>query len=402
MLIPFHRSSTAVMAVDIMGDLGLNAPEMGLLASTFFVIFGIMQVFGGVLTDGLGPRRLLPVMVAISGLGAFLFSVSHSLFPALAARALMGFGVSTIFLCGLKLIGAWFPPAAFAKMTGILLGVGGMGAFLASAPLAKSCAVFGWRTVFFVFGVMSVLFALGLRVSIRDTPQGNISSNNKCTMDWEGLLRNARLVISNRNFWLACLWMFCNFNMNLSFSGLWGAVYLKDVHHLAQVEIGNVLNMTGLGILTGGLLAGWLNDTVFKSYTKTMAFTSIVMTLLFMLLVFAGASLPLWSLYVWFLLNAAFGVPMHSVAFCAMRDTFGPATTATACGLLNSLPSMGVLLFQPLTGAILEIFPKTSTGFSPEAHTWGCLFYLAAGIIGLWAVLSIQPVPQQQSTISET
>ncbi len=395
-LTPFHRVSPAIMATDIMATLHLDAPAMGLLASVFFVTYGIMQIPGGLLTDGVGPRRLLPVMVAISALGACIFGMADSLSMALVGRGLIGIGVSVIFLCAMKIIGQWFPLSIFARMSGIFLGMGGVGMFLAATPLALGCELWGWRVMFYGCGVGSFILAIVLFLVVRDAPEENSNAVNateqpkKKIIDWQLMAHNFSIITKHRDFWCACVWAFCQFNLHMSFGGLWGGTYLRDVHGLNLVEAGNVLNMAGLGVIAGGFLMGWLCDVVFKSSRKTMIFASVVLALNFTVLALWGDVLPVWTMYVWFFMLSALGVPAMSVAFSAMRHLFGVSATGSACGLLNCLPSVGMLVFQPLTGFFLEMYPKTAAGFPPQAYSSACWLYVAAGVLGMCAAFCMR------------
>ncbi len=389
MLTPFHRVSPAIMATDIMASLHLDAPAMGLLASVFFVVYGIMQIPGGLLTDGVGPRRLLPCMVALSAVGAVIFGMADSLFMAVLGRGLIGMGVSVIFLCAMKLIGQWFSPAIFARLSGIFLGMGGVGMFLAATPLALGCEIWGWRAMFYGFAVASIMLAVILFFVVRDVPSDAISEDSSDAnsaaklVDWQLMRHNFAIIIKNRNFWCACVWGFCQFNLHMSFGGLWGGTYLQHVHGLTLVESGNVLNMAGLGVVAGGFAMGWLSEKVFKSSRLTMIFASIVLTVNFIILALWGDELPVWSLYIWFFMLSALGVPAMSVAFSAMRSIFGLAATGSACGLLNCLPSVGMLIFQPLTGFFLELSPKVNGIFPAEAYGTACWLYVGAGCVGM-------------------
>ncbi len=390
MLTPFHRVSPAIMATDIMASLQLDAPAMGLLASVFFVTYGIMQIPGGLLTDGVGPRRLLPCMVAISAVGALLFGMADSLAMALVGRGLIGIGVSVIFLCAMKIISQWFPAHVFARLSGAFLGMGGVGMFLAATPLAVGCELWGWRAMFYGCAVLCLALAAILFFTVRDAPVKEHSTPSQASpknaqgiVDWQLMAYNFKIITRNRNFWCACVWAFCQFNLHMSFGGLWGGTYLRDVHALSLVDAGNVLTMSGLGVIVGGLLMGWLCDVVFKSSRITMLVAAAVLTVNFILLALWGDALPVWSMYIWFFMLSALGVPAMSVAFSAMRHMFGVEATGSACGLLNCLPSVGMLVFQPLTGFFLELYPKTGESFPPEAYAAACWLYVGAGVLGM-------------------
>ena len=62
----FLRSSTGVIAPDIMTDLDLAAQDMGYLSSAFFIIFALLQIPVGVLLDRYCVRRVLATMMIVT------------------------------------------------------------------------------------------------------------------------------------------------------------------------------------------------------------------------------------------------------------------------------------------------------------------------------------------------
>lgn len=386
LFVPFHRVSPAIMAQDIMLSLHIGAPAMGLLASAFFVVYGIMQMPGGLLADGIGPRRLLPVMVGISGLGALCFGMADSFWMAFAGRGIMGFGVSVIFLCGMQIIGQWFPREQFGRLSGMFLGMGGVGIIMASGPLASLCVSMGWRNAFLLCGAVTLALAAVLIFTIKDAP-GRVNKGADIAL----MKRNLRIVIGERNFWFACVWLFAQFNMHMSFGGLWGGTYLMDVRGLSQTETGQLLSVSALGVIAGGFLSGWLCDVVFKSTRTTMLFCGAVATSNFVVLALFGHIMPLWGLYIWFAVMATFGVSAGTPSFTAMRHLFGEQATASASGLLNCLPSVGVLVLQPLTGHVLELFGRTpGGGFTIPGYAAACWIFVAVGVVGFGGALCMR------------
>lgn len=404
LFIPFHRVSPAIMAVDIMRDMNLGAPAMGVLASVFFFTFGAMQLPSGLLADSLGPRRTLPLFFSLAGFGAVLFGLAGSLPGLIAGRALMGFGVSVVFLCGIKLFSRWFPPETFARMSGIYLGMGGVGLILGSGPMARLCSLLGWRTGLLASGVVGLIISVALWLWVRDSPeqaglpaQGPVARAASPAMGVAELWASVRTICSSRDFWWITLWFFCQFSIHMSFGGLWGGPFLMDVHGLTRSQAGGVLNMMGIGMLAGGPLAGWLSDSVFRARRPVMLINALGLAALFALLAAWGARLPLWALYAWFFGLAACGMGSLSVGFASVRDLFGDQATGTGGGLLNTLPSFGVSLFQPLTGWILESQGRTPAGgFSPGAYSLSCLLYIGVALLGLTgALLAREPMAQE-------
>ncbi len=394
LFVTFHRVSPAVMANDIMAETGLTATTMGLLASVFFVIFGLMQLPSGILADTLGPRKTLPAFLALAGLGSVLFAHAQTLPMLVGGRALAGFGVSVVFVCGVKLITTWFPVAVFARMNGLLLGMGGVGLVLGSGPLAYLCEFVGWRQAILLCGIATLGIGALLLALVRNTPADAgygmpdpppaASAGGK----QPGQAAVVREIFTSRGFWLVSLWFSGQFAVHMAFGGLWGGTFLTEVRGMSRTEAGNILNMMGLGMLLGAPFNGWLSDVVFRARKPVMLLSSLATMGLFLVLSAWGRAMPVPFLYLWFFLLAAFGMGALSAGFAAMRHMFGARATGTASGFLNSFPSFVVALLQTLNGRILEAYPRTEQGFSPEAYSAACFLYVgmaAVGFLGAFA-----------------
>ena len=56
LLVYFHRTCPAVVALDIMADLKAGGGLMGILASAYFYPYAVMQIPAGLLSDSWGPQ----------------------------------------------------------------------------------------------------------------------------------------------------------------------------------------------------------------------------------------------------------------------------------------------------------------------------------------------------------
>lgn len=395
LFVTFHRVSPAVIAVDIMRDTGIDGTVMGVMSSIFFLTYGFMQLPAGILADILGPRKTLPVFVGLAGAGAIIFGFSSSVGALMAGRALTGIGVSVIFVCGVKLFTSWFPPAMFARMNGLYLGMGGVGLILGSGPMAFLCTMLGWRSSLMVCGVATVVIAAALWLWVCNRPEDKgfepypgTGAAAAGSDPMAALKASVAVICKSREFWLISIWFFCHFTLHMSFGGLWGGTYLMDVHGMSKIEAGNVLNMMGVGMLAGGPFAGWLSDSVFRARRPVMLLYALAICATYLALALYGEAFPVWGLYAWFFCLAAVGMGVLSVGFASMRDIFGAGATGTASGFLNTLPSIGVMLFQPVTGRILESFGKhPEGGFFPKAYAVVCFLYAGCAVVGFIAAL---------------
>jgi sugar phosphate permease len=74
-----YRVVNAVIAPDLVGDLGIGPSALGLLTATYFISFASFQLPPGLLLDRYGPRRTEAVLLLFAAGGAYLFSRSGTL-----------------------------------------------------------------------------------------------------------------------------------------------------------------------------------------------------------------------------------------------------------------------------------------------------------------------------------
>src|SRR5262249_60448591 len=124
--------------------------------------FAAVQIPLGMALDRFGPRICLVVGAAVTAIGAVVFACAASPGVLIFGRALLGFGTAGSFVASLAVYARWFPPDRFGTLAGLPVGIGTLGALLATAPLAFSAATIGWRGSF--LGLAAVPLLIGLVV----------------------------------------------------------------------------------------------------------------------------------------------------------------------------------------------------------------------------------------------
>jgi MFS family permease len=157
-----YRVVNAVIAPDLVIDLGIGPSALGLLTSTYFIAFASSQLPLGVLLDRFGPRRVEAFLLLFAGLGAFLFSWSGTLAGLVAARAFIGFGVSACLMAAFKAYTLWFAREKWPLVNGFQMAAGGFGALAATAPVESALHHTDWRGLFMVLAVLTLVVAVAM------------------------------------------------------------------------------------------------------------------------------------------------------------------------------------------------------------------------------------------------
>ena len=130
-----YRMVNAVLAPTLAAEFGLSAGGLGLLSSMYFLSFAVCQLPVGVAMDRFGPRRVNAALLLVAAAGGAWFAHADSASSAMAARALIGVGVSACLMASLTAFVLWYPPDRLSTMNAIAFSAGALGAMTTTVPL---------------------------------------------------------------------------------------------------------------------------------------------------------------------------------------------------------------------------------------------------------------------------
>ena len=394
LLVYFHRLSLSVVANDLVKDFQTTASVMGMLGSVYFYCYALMQIPAGLLSDSLGPRKVVSVSLLIAAIGSLVFGFAVDIPMAFAGRVLVGLGVSMVFIPTMKILSQWYRVNEFAFMTGILNAIGGIGVMTATLPLALMTANFGWRISFELIGVLTLVI-LGLAwLIVRDRPEdkgwppiiemgnqaGNSAGQPQKIPLWEGM----RSVFKEKYFWPVAIWFLLDCGIFFGFGGLWGGPYLMDVYGLEKGEAGAILSMIAWGMIIGSPILGLISDRVLKSRKKVFMLCTTVLTLLFLFLNIFPDGLPKFTLYIIFFIFSICASAIVIIGFTTSKELFPVSMAGTSVGAVNLFPFLGGALYMPFLGWVLDLYPKTASGaYSFEGYSKLLLILLVTSVLAL-------------------
>ncbi len=384
-LVFFHRLCPAVVATDMMRDLEAGGTFIGFLSSAYFYPYALMQLPAGLLSDSWGPRRSIALFLAVAGGGSILLGMAPSPTVALIGRFLVGLGVSTLFVCTLKIFSAWYGLHEFVVMFSLLMAMGGVGSLLASSPMAAASARFGWRFSFIAIGLVTTALTLASWIIVRDQPEqlGFAQWSGQTARDTQQipLLDGVARVLRRPAFWPLALWFFCTYGIFTSFAGLWGGPWLMQVYGVSKSRAGSILSWVAVGMIVGSPLIGYFSNRLFKGRKPLLVLSSLFMVILVSPLAFATDRLPLPLIGLLCLGYGIFTGAIIVFGFTATKELFPVQMAGTALGLINLFPFAGGAVLQPWLGAILESHGRVEQAFTTAG-------YRAAFLVLFWISLT--------------
>ncbi len=151
------RAITATLSPVLTQEFSLQARDLGLLAGGYFLGFAAMQLPLGAWLDRHGPKRVILWFLGLSVLGSLAFSMATSFSGLLAARVVLGMGVSACLMAPLTGYRRWLEPAALLRANSWMLMTASLGMLASTLPVQWLMPLTGWRALFWILAALILL-----------------------------------------------------------------------------------------------------------------------------------------------------------------------------------------------------------------------------------------------------
>ncbi|HJS74240.1 MAG TPA: MFS transporter, partial [Vicinamibacteria bacterium] len=152
----------ALVLVEVMHDLRMDAGTGGLLASITLVGSAVGGFLFGVLADRIGRTRALMASILLYSVFTAACGLAQTVTQLAIFRLFLGFGFGGEWATGAALVAETWPPEHRGKALGIMQSSWAIGYALAAGLTALLLPVAGWRGVFFA-GILPALITLWIR-----------------------------------------------------------------------------------------------------------------------------------------------------------------------------------------------------------------------------------------------
>jgi MFS family permease len=369
----FDRGNLSVAAPQLMTELSLSNPEMGVLFAAFFIPYALLQPFAGWFAQRVDLRWMLGGGLALWALATMLTGLASGFAALLALRVLLGLGESVAYPCNALLLARHVGFAARAEANGLIAVGQALGPTAGTLLGGLLMEHYGWRPAFVVFGLASLLWLLPwIRVTRREPLTGTpgVPPVRLRALLWERSLWGTSLGHFSGNYayyftlsWLP-LMLVRKFGFSLSAMAMIGAgVYA--VQAVVAPSIGWLCDrlirrgMHPSPVLKSTIVAGHIGVTLtMAACANASATTSVV------LLLVSGAF---------------FGV--QSAPLGAISQTLaGPRAAGQWMGIQNLCANLAGVIAPSLTGIIVG-----RTG----SFAWAFAIAAAVTLVGAFAFAAV-------------
>lgn len=348
----FFRAFLAVLAEILEQDIGATPDDLAFASGLWFLTFAACQIPIGAALDSIGPRRTAGWLLLVGGGGgAAVFALATSPLHISIAMALIGVGCAPVLMASYYIFARVYPPAQFAVLASMMVGLGSMGNLVASYPMAFAAETLGWRNSLWGLAALSGLVALGTLMLVSDPA--------KSEDERKGSLAELMRI---RALWFIFPLMGVTYAISGAVRGLWIGPYLADVFGADTGAVGQASLLMGIAMVAGALAYGPA-DRLFPS-RKWMILGGTAVTLL------AGVWLivmPAQSLFLSVILLCVIGFfgMTYPVVMAHGRSFLPPHLIGRGVTLLNLFSIGGVGVAQFVSGRVYRAALPAETAAGP-------------------------------------
>jgi MFS family permease len=372
------RGTVAVAAPLMKAELGLSATGFGIAISAFFWIYAPIQLGVGWLCDRFSVYRLLAGGLALWALSTMAMGFVGSLAGLVVLRLLLGVGESIAFPGSSKIICRHVPPARRGIANAAVAAGIALGPALGTLAGGLITAHYGWRPMFVLFGLATLLWLAPWSAVVRALP---LDSGHA------GVQRTplARL-IGTRALWTTS---FGHFAVNYGFYFLlaWLPLYLVQQRGFSLETMTMLATMVYAVQAASALLLGWICDRRVAAGHDEGAACRLLIIIGIALLGLAILGIAVArdnGMLVAFLLLAGIGAGPCSTNLYAIAQIFaGPRAAGSYVGVQNAIGNFAGIIGPIVTGLIVD---RTGSFFNA--------FLVAAVVCGAGALCWMFAVPR--------
>lgn len=374
------RTINSVLSPTFIETFHMNASNLGMMTSAYFLSFALAQVPLGVCLDRYGPGKTLSGFMLFGVLGCIVFAMAPNVTFLFIGRALVGLGVSGCLMAAYKAFGDWLPKEKLPMYNSLESFVGGVGGMVATTPINAALGFVSWRGVFLILAGLTFVVAVTLFFSPRHPDEINVGES--VGQQFKG---TGRIAVSGKFWRLAPIAVFGQATY-LAINSLWLGPWYRDVFQSSAEKVPDLLFVCSVAITGGYLLNGFVANFLkarfqLKVITVTLVSMSIYTIVLGLIIILPQYGNILWPVFMFL---GPFSLLTYPI-FSSMFDSKLAGRVQTAYNMLVFVMST---VIQSGVGWIIDLYEVTEGGsFNPQGYSVALTVIFAALLLSIiWCI----------------
>jgi sugar phosphate permease len=367
MITYMDRVNLASAVPVIQRDLGFSMITVGWIFAAFRWGYAFFQIPGGWTGDRIGGRRALSLVVIWWSIFTSLTAFAWNAFSMGLCRFLFGMGEAGAFPIATRSLSGWMLPTERGFAQGLTHAASRVGAALTPPLVVLLMVRFGWRTPFFLFGLIGLCWAAAWYWYYRDTPAEHRFTNDaeKSLIENSVGVRPARTqnvpwkrILRSPSLWTLSLMYFC-YGYSIDIYLDWFPKYLNDHRGFNLTQMGFYASLPLLAGAAGDLLGGTVSDRCARHFgnlklaRRVVALAGFILAAVFILpATFTTHS----TASVLFSCVAVFGLEVTVGVAWAIPLDIGGEYAGTVASVMNTFGNLGSAVSPVLLAYLVGVY----------------------------------------------
>jgi len=375
------RVNISVAIIPMAADLDWGMRTQGMVLSSFFVGYLLLQIVGGLLADRFGGKVVLGVGVLLWSLFTILTppAASIGLGLLLATRILMGMGEAVTFPSIYSLYSRWVPITERSRAVGLANSGIPLGTIFALIVTPMIVQAWGWQWAFHLFGLVGVVWFVVWQVLVARSPEAD---QRMTEAEREFIKAGAnsdpveagpplREFLKSMPVWAIIVAHFCN-NWSLYVLLSWLPTFINKGLGVDYASVGWVTMIPHVASFIFLNVAGSIADRLVRSGMDVGKVRKLMQTIGFggisTALLIVGEVESVWLAITIMTIGNALGAFVVG-GFVVNHMDIAPKYAGTLMGITNTAGTIPGIIGVFVSGLILEL-----TG------SWALVFQVTAGV----------------------
>ncbi|CCN72783.1 OFA family MFS transporter [Vibrio nigripulchritudo] len=373
----------------LVSDFGWSASDASQPYAIATITFSICLLVAGVLQDRMGPRNILILGTALTGLGMIGSSFTDSvLMLNITFGVITGAGIGFGYACLSPSAMKWFHSSKKGLVNGLIAAGFGLAAVYLAPVTSALISSYGINSSFMILGIGVLIIAVPLACTINNPPAGYtpeepkvkagkapVAAKKPVDISWKNMLKTPQFY---------SLWIM------YAFAASAGLMIIGNITNIASIQA-NLPNAVYLASILavfnsgGRVAAGILSDKIGGVRTLLLAF------------VLQGINMVLFATFT-SEFTLIIGTAIAAVGYGTLLAVF-PSITAEYYGLKNYGTNYGVLYTSWGIGGAIG---AAVVGYSmTHGGGFGLAYTISAVMMGVCVVLALITKPISEAKAAE-
>lgn len=390
------RLNFSVVKKPLLNSGVIDAQQLGMMGSAFFITYAIGKFANSFLCDRLNVKKFMATGLFLSGLCTALMGLTSTFTFLLILYGLNGWFQS--FGAGPSIIALnqWFSNKERGTFYGIWFMSHNIGAAVTYMVTAVLVTKYSWQAGFLAPGIIVMVASVFLYMFLYDRPE-TYGLPNVADFKGEEVAGEVKdktvselqmMVVKSPAVWILGLSSACCYITRYAIES-WGIVYLTEAKGYSMLGASGLLSTMQMAGVVGTILGGFISDKVFNSRRNVPA-------LIFGILYAASTAAFLWApqsdtidLISMVCYGFSMGILVCFLGGLMAVDIAPRKATGAAMGMIGLFSYMGAALQENVTGYFINANKTVVDGKTIYDFTAAGEFWVGAAVLSFILALLV-------------